>query len=273
MRTTTDENRFENGAQEYAAYLETPDGRLRADLAFANVLESLPAIQESTSMYALDLGCGTGATSIKLAHIGFHVSQLDSSAVMLQIAKRTADETGVANRITSHHGDAAELTTLFAPKSFDLVVCHSILEYLDDPAKALCSVARLLRNDAATLSILVRNRPGEVLNAALRAGDLAAADRNLTAEFGTESLYGGTVRLFTRDAMLDMLNNASLSLISERGVRVIADYLPSCVSRNARYAEILELEKKLGTRPEFAQVARYMQYIARCNGSRLENPA
>ena len=29
--------RFQNGAQAYEAYLETPEGRLRTDLAFANL--------------------------------------------------------------------------------------------------------------------------------------------------------------------------------------------------------------------------------------------
>jgi len=37
------ESRFEYDASRYAAYLETPEGRLRADLAFANLQEFLPA--------------------------------------------------------------------------------------------------------------------------------------------------------------------------------------------------------------------------------------
>jgi hypothetical protein len=46
-------------------------------------------------------------------------------------------------------------------------------------------------------------------------------------------------------------------------VRVVADYLPAAVSRDAEYQRILELERKLGMRPEFAAVARYSQYLAR----------
>jgi len=37
-----DRERFESGADKYAAYLETPEGRLRLDLAFANLQEFLP---------------------------------------------------------------------------------------------------------------------------------------------------------------------------------------------------------------------------------------
>jgi hypothetical protein len=37
-----DLERFQTGAPKYAAYLETPEGRLRLDLAFANLQDFLP---------------------------------------------------------------------------------------------------------------------------------------------------------------------------------------------------------------------------------------
>ena len=61
----------------------------------------------------------------------------------------------------------------------------------------LRGAARVLRDTSAILSIVVRNQAGEVFKAAIQAGDLAAAEANLTAEWGFESLYGGKVRLFT----------------------------------------------------------------------------
>ena len=60
-----------------------------------------------------------------------------------------------------------------------------------------------------------------------------------------------------------MLHEASLALISERGVRVLADYLPPRISRSSEYARILQVERKLGSRPEYAAVARYIQCLAR----------
>jgi hypothetical protein len=92
---------------------------------------------------------------------------------------------------------------------------------------------------------------------------LAVAENNLTAEWGQESLYGGRVRLFTADSLQAMLKAASLEVIAERGVRVLADYLPPRVSRSADYERILELERKLGSRPQYAAVARYIQCFAR----------
>ena len=269
MITRSDDERFQNGAQDYAAYLETPEGRLRADLAFATLQDFLAQPQAQKPMYALDVGCGTGATAVRLARLSFHVTQLDSSQAMLEIAKRTAEDAGIANGVTLVQGDAAQLTNLFPAASFDVVLCHNILEYVDDPTIVLRAAARLLRDPSAILSIVVRNQAGEVLKAAILAGDLAAAEANLDAEWGFESLYGGRVRLFTPAGLQAMLNLESLELIAERGIRVLADYLPVRVSRDSEYARILELEKKVGSRPEFTAVARYTHLLARRTETRM----
>jgi hypothetical protein len=60
-----------------------------------------------------------------------------------------------------------------------------------------------------------------------------------------------------------MLKAASLAVVAERGVRILADYLPSRISRSAEYQRILELERKLSSRAEYAAVARYTQCFAR----------
>ena len=266
MSTTarSDSERFRSDAQKYAAYLETPEGRLRLDLALANVREFLPVPAANGSLRVLDVGCGTGAIAIPLARLGLQVTLLDSSPAMLDIAKRAAKDAGVGEKTALQLGDAAQLASFFPPQSFDVILCHNILEYVDDPGVVLPALARLMRDSSAILSVLFRNRAGEVFKAAIHAGDLTAAEKNLTSEWGEESLYGGPVRLFTPDALQKLLKSASLQSIAERGVRVVSDYLPSRVPRSAEYDRILALERKLGSRPEFAAVARYTHCLARC---------
>ncbi len=263
MKETTaipDFERFQTGAAKYAAYLETPEGRLRLDLAFANLQEFLPL--DTRSCRALDLGCGTGAIGVRLARLGLHVTLLDASQSMLDFAERAAREAGVAERITLTHGDANQWADLFGAASFDLILCHNVLEFVDDPSVLLRGAARALRVSSGIISVLVRNQPGEVLKAALLNGDLAAAERSLTAEWGDEALYGGRVRLFTAESLRAMLLESSFAVIAERGVRVISDYLPPKVSRSDEYDRIFNLERKLGKRPEFAAVARYTHCLA-----------
>jgi S-adenosylmethionine-dependent methyltransferase len=256
------ENRFESDASRYAAYLETPEGRLRGDLTFANLQDFLLVPSTTNSLCALDLGCGTGAAGTRLARLGIKVTLLDSSPTMLELAKRTISEAGVSNRISITHGDAAHLADNFQPESFDIILCHNILEFVDDPGAVLRGAVRVMRNPSAILSVLVRNQAGEVLKAALQTGDLAAAEQNLDKQWGQESLYGGKVRLFTSESLEAMLQDASLAVTARRGVRVIADYLPAQISRSAEYERIVALERKLGRRTEFYGIARYMQALA-----------
>jgi S-adenosylmethionine-dependent methyltransferase len=272
MTAEADSERFASGANKYAAYLETPEGRLRFDLAFANLQDFLP-LQAKPSLCALDLGGGTGAAAVRLARLGIHVTLLDSSPAMLNIAKRVARGAGVTDKVVLQHGDATQLANLFHTRSFDVILCHNFLEYCNDPGAMLCAAARALRDSSAILSVLVRNQAGEVFKAAIQAGDLAAAQNGLTAEWGQEALYGGKVRLFTPDSLGAMLKVASLAAIAERGVRVLADYLPPRVSRTADYERIFELERKLGCRPEYAAVSRYTHWLARCASSVAEDGA
>jgi S-adenosylmethionine-dependent methyltransferase len=260
MTANPDAERFQSGAEKYAAYLETPEGRLRLDLAFANLQESLP--RDAGSLRALDLGCGTGAIAVRLARLGIRVNLLDSSLAMLDFAKRAAREAGVTERIILQHGEAAQVANLFDAGSFDLILCHNILEYVDDPGAVLCGAVRVLRNSSGILSVLVRNQAGEVLKAAIHDGNLAATEDDLTPEWGHETLYGGRVRLFGAESLQAMLAKASFAVTAKRGVRVISDYLPPKVSRNDQFERIFELERKLGSRPEFAAIARYVHYLA-----------
>ena len=260
LATKSDDGRFHSGAEKYAAYLETPDGRLRLDLAFANLQEFLPRAPGSS--HALDIGCGTGAIAVRLARLGFHVTLLDVSLPMLEFAERAAREAGVTGRVVLKHGDAAQLATLFDARSFDLILCHNLLEYVDDPGAILRDAVRTLHDPSGMISVLVRNQLGEVLKAAIQEGDLAAAEHNLTAEWGYESLYGGKVRLFAPNRLEAMLADAGLVVTAERGVRVVSDYLPPKVSRNDHYSRIFELERKLGMQPKFATVARYTHCLA-----------
>jgi S-adenosylmethionine-dependent methyltransferase len=257
------DERFQAEADKYAAYLETPEGRLRLDLPFANLREILPLPGASASLRALDLGCGTGANGLRLARLGYHVTLMDVSGPMLEIAQRAAQEAGLMEKVETKQGYADRFADFFDEPAFDLILCHNILEFVEDPSAVVRSSARALRNSSGILSVLVRNRAGDVLKAAILSGDVDAATHTLTAEWGNEALYGGKVRLFTPEATRSMLRAASLEVIAERGVRVMADYLPPRVSLSDEYDRVFALERQLGGRPDFSAIARYTHFLAR----------
>lgn len=273
MISNPDHERFQSDAENYVAYLATPEGRLRIDLVHANLQEVFPGLPTKPALRCLDIGGGNGSMAILLAQRGIHITLLDSSRAMLDHARSAAERAGVSDDIEMKYADAGQLGKLFNAGSFDLVLCHNLLEYLDDPAPVLLGAARLLRDSSSIFSIVVRNQAGEVFKAAVKSGDLAAAQHALTAEQGTESLYGGSVRLFTAQGLHAALRAASLFPMECRGVRVLSDYLPEQISRMANYERIFELERKLSSRPDFAAVARYLHCFAHRADAAIEGGA
>ena len=255
-----DTTRFQSAAK-YASYLKTWPGRLRSELAWENLRCCLP--QAAATRRALDVGGGVGFASLQLAQMGFNVVLLDSSEEMLGIARQQAEASSVTARISFCHADAGCLPELFEASYFDVVICHNLLEYVEDPFAVVRQMAHVMREDAV-VSVLVRNRAGEVLRAAIKSADWKLAAANLSAETVTDSLFGEPVRVFTPVDVSSVLAKAGLGVVAEHGVRVLSDYLdlPDDLNSEA-YRQVFELERILGAQSQFAAIARYTQVIGR----------
>ena len=86
--------------------------------------------------------------------------------------------------------------------------------------------------------------------------------RSQIAEALVEHRSAGTVEARSAGSHPKPLHPNAVRVMAERGVRVISDCLPPRVSRTDEYKQILELERKLGRRPEFAAIARYTHCLA-----------
>ena len=94
----------------------------------------------------LDLGCGTGVVTRALAgREGFEgrVIGIEQSPVLVDVAKRLADEEGVGDRIEFRVGDIHALDMPDA--SVDAVVAHTTMSHVTDPLTVLNEAARVLR--------------------------------------------------------------------------------------------------------------------------------
>jgi S-adenosylmethionine-dependent methyltransferase len=247
---------------KYVAYLGTTAGRLRLDLAWSNLCEVLP--QAATGLRALDIGCGTGAFGLRLAQLGFHVDLLDASDAMLVRAREQATANQLGKLMAFHLGDAAATRDLFPFSTFDVVVCHNVLEYVDEPATVLRDISHILKkSDTSLASILVRNRFGEALKVAIKNGDSRSVETALTAEIVLESLYGESVRVFDPDDLRATMEGVGLHVVIERGVRVVSDYRECSAVTEGKYEQLRKVELLLGSQSQLAAVARYTQFIAR----------
>jgi SAM-dependent methyltransferase len=101
--------------------------------------------QPVTGMNVLDLASGTGEPAISLAsRVGArgHVTAVDLSAGLLEIAAKRAEARGLTNFAT-HQGDAHSLP--FPDNSFDLATSRFGIMFFGDPCGALQELRRVLR--------------------------------------------------------------------------------------------------------------------------------
>jgi S-adenosylmethionine-dependent methyltransferase len=247
-------------ADRYLSYLKTPLGRLRSDLAWENLRRFLPAV--AARRRALDLGGGTGWMSLRMAELEFDVVLVDGSEEMLRAASAEAEARGMLGRISLRRAEVKEQLKEFEPEFFEVVVCHNLLEFVARPEEVIAGVADVMRNGGLS-SFFVRNRGGAVVKAAVKSRDMELARAALSAETVADSLYGARVALFDGNQIADMLRAAGLQVIAEFGVRVLSDYRDEKeLSTDEAYGRAFKLELILGTRTEFAGIARYSQLIA-----------
>jgi len=78
----------------------------------------------------LDLGCGTGIHTVRMAQQGWTVTAIDCSSKSLEAAQKLAEHHGLSEKIAFHHGDALEWMEQNEEK-FDLVFTSGVVYYLD----------------------------------------------------------------------------------------------------------------------------------------------
>lgn len=209
----------------------------------------------------LDAGGGTGGLAVPLAELGHNVTVVDSSPDALAGLERRAAEAGV--QVRALQGDADGLPGVVGPDSADLVLCHSVLEYVDDPVAAMSSVARTVRQGGA-VSVLAANQVAAVLHRAL-AGHFDDARRLLSSAQGRWGEHDPMPRRFTSGMLAELIENSGLRVGELHGVRVFADLVPSGLIDGDRGTadELLALERAAAMHPVLKDVATQLHALAR----------
>jgi ubiquinone/menaquinone biosynthesis C-methylase UbiE len=130
-------------AQSYFASVARDWDRLRSlhvpDDAVEAAVEA--AVGEGSPGAMLDLGTGTGRMLERIAPKFGRAVGVDASHAMLAVARANLEKAGLA-RVELRQGDIHALP--FTRGSFDLVIIHQVLHFLDDPGRALREAAAML---------------------------------------------------------------------------------------------------------------------------------
>jgi SAM-dependent methyltransferase len=206
--------------------------------------------------------------AVPLARFGHDVTVVDPSADALATLRRRAETAGVGNRVHGVQGDGDLLHEVLPAAideqgaeraaGFDLALCHSVLEVVDDPAVTLREIARAVR-PGGQVSVATANRAGAVLARALSGHPVEAL--GLLNDHRPEPGRGRPEpRRFAPADLLALVEDAGLRPGPWRGLAVVADLIEA--SSGADPAAIRALEIALADRSPYRDVATGLHVLA-----------
>jgi S-adenosylmethionine-dependent methyltransferase len=228
----------------------------------------------------LDVGGGTGGFAVPLARLGHSVTVIDPSPDSLAAAQRRAAEAGVPLRAVQ--GDVSDLPAAAGREGADVVLCHSVLEYVDSPEAAMAAIAAILR-PGGVVSVLAASAVAAVIHRVL-AGRFDEARKVIAAmpappgEAGPDGPAGdgdqgapgpraagqdGIPRRFTLPAVVGLIERAGLRPGPGHGVRVFTDLVPSMFTDTDPDAAgaLLALEETAAAHPAFRGMATQLHVL------------
>ena len=241
-------------------------GRARAAARTAVVWDYLRAaldeLADGRPLDVLDVGGGSGGFAVPVAQLGHRVTVVDPSPDSLAALERRAAETDTSDRVQGRQGDAAGVLELVAAGSVDVVLCHSVLEVVDDPAEALGALAAAVRS-GGLVSVLAASRAAAVV-ARASAGRLAEARRLLDDPDGRSGDNDPLVRRFTLDELQMLLAATGLRSRTIHGARIFADTVPAPTLDSDPQAvdDLLALERAAAERPDYLAIAAQLHVLA-----------
>jgi S-adenosylmethionine-dependent methyltransferase len=229
----------------------------------AAVWSALDPVLAAGTLRVLDVGGGSGTLAVPLALGGHDVTVVDPSADALATLRRRAETAGVGERVRGVQGDGDLLHEVLpaaaaADGGFDLALCHSVLEVVDDPATTLREIAAAVRR-GGTVSVAAANRAGAVLTRAL-GGHPKEALALLEDRDPAPGRARPVRRRFDPAELLALVEGAGLHADGWRGVSVVADLLEA--DSGADPAAVRDLELALCDTSPYRDVATGLHVLA-----------
>ncbi len=247
-----------------------PRAALRTAVVWDVLQDALERRVKATGRQALDVldtGGGSGNFAVPLARLGHRETVDDPSPNALFALERRAAEEGVADRVHGVQGDARGLFDVAERGGYDVVLCHGVLEYVDDPAEGVRNTVAALR-PGGVLSLLAAGLGGAVLARAL-AGHFTEARQALDDPNGRWGEGDPVPRRFTADQLTGLVRGAGLEVGAVHGVRVFSDLVPGVLvdTEPGAMEALLKLEAAAAELAAFHSVATQLHVLAEAGGT------
>jgi S-adenosylmethionine-dependent methyltransferase len=250
---------FDSSMDRWIEEQRSPWSQLKYTVVHANLKRHLG----DNPLRILDAGGGNGADTIPLAVLGHAVVLVDYSTEMLADATRRIAAVKVRDRVTMYHADLAMVPALLPNQSFDMVLCHNVVQYVDDALSLLAGLAIPLK-PGGIISVMGVNRYSVPYHAAFLRNNLDDAFAALEQHRGCATLFKERVRFYTGEEIAAFLSQAGCAVDGHYGIRCLCDYWGDNERKSNpdTFAQIERLELALTDRHPYNLLARYFQVVA-----------
>jgi ubiquinone/menaquinone biosynthesis C-methylase UbiE len=132
--------RIQEIVQIYTDFSGTYDADVKRRMRYTAYIKAPKLVIKHLNSKAariLDLGCGTGLSSLLFFEAGHQVTGIDGARAMIERARKLPFQKLISQNL--------EKPLRVKDLSFDAAVMIGVMEYIDDPAAVLAQVARKLR--------------------------------------------------------------------------------------------------------------------------------
>lgn len=257
---------FDDALDAWRVWQESPWGRLRYTVAEANLRRRLPALGPGP-LRVLDLAGADGGDAMRLLRDGHRVTIVDYAPGMLAAAAERAAHAGAEDRLTTVEADVRELPQTVTGGRYDIVLCHNLLQYVDDPAPVVRSAASLVRG-GGLISVMAVNRHANPLTLAVRSLDPGAALDALDRRQAHGETFDAELALHTAEEITEVLAGAGCTDVEHCGIRCVQDHITDDARKHDPdfFAALEALELAMTNRHPYPHTAKFFQLLATAGG-------
>lgn len=226
-------------------------GKVREAVLLRDLTEYLA---DKPALNILDVGGGQGQIALKLAAMGHRVTIADISKEMLELAEQNAADQGLTG-LNYIHQPLQNLPSVLSDK-YDLVLCHAVFEWLEDPEAAFVILNDFCLPQGA-ISLMFYNAVGQMYSN-LCYGNFEYIDAGLKAK--------KVVKLNPQSALepqqvfsWGQSLNLNRQLVS--GVRCFHDNMRDISHWQTKLEQIIEKELEYSRKEPYCYMARYIHLL------------
>ncbi|MBC6906746.1 methyltransferase domain-containing protein [Saccharophagus sp. K07] len=253
-----EDRNFDDLAKRFQSKIyDSMKGRLRLAVLRRDMELHLP----QQPLNILDVGAGQGQWALEMLRKGNRVQLTDISAEMLALAKNNIGQSDLPEdqkvAVRYLQTPLQELSSSLSEK-FDLVACHAVLEWLDEPEKIFTWISPLLKENG-WCSLIFYNLNGLIFKNLLRANYKKVIKRDFRGSVGGLTPLNPLVP----QDVIEWAKNAGYEVVCQSGIRVFHDYVLDKNNYQKDPDTVEKLELLYSQQEPYRDLGRYMHLLLR----------